>query len=176
MWNWCVGDTDPCWNGTTPETNVKNILIHASLEGPQFAPSTSLAAMRGQAFKLKGHIKSKGPSCNQRGMLHGARVSQAHRWKRLAPSLQGHLAQRGMCSRIILPRGASQLRHEDYSTTQQQHDMLFLHHVCPYVISLFTVEGWAKQPKSYSIWYLIWIILYRQYIDRWYVDNCCIYM
>lgn len=99
-----------------------------------FSLSTSLAAMRGQALKLKGHINSKGPSHYQPRMLHESRVSQAHRWKGLASSLQGHLARIGMCSHIILPGGPSHLLHEYYSTAQQQHDTLFLHladHVCP---------------------------------------------
>lgn len=45
---------------------------------------------RGQAFKLKRRVKSKGPSCYKGYKLHESRVSQAHRWKGLASSLQGN--------------------------------------------------------------------------------------
>ncbi len=109
--------------------------------------------MGGQAFKLTGHIKSKGPSCNEPRMLHESRVSQAHRWKGLASSLQGHLARIGICSHIILTRGPSHLLHEYYSTAQQPHDMLFLHpadHACPLIVSYLTV-ALKEQTKSKTV-------------------------
>lgn len=90
------------------ENDVCRTLIHAEMGrhpkqmsksfssmGPSMRPfflPTSMAAGGGQAFKLKGHIKSKGPSCEQRRMLRESWICQAHRWKGLAASLQGYLS------------------------------------------------------------------------------------
>lgn len=97
--------------GQHPKQMSKKFSSMASLKRDNFPCPHLLAATGGQALKLKGHIKSKGPRCNQPTVLHESWVSQAHRWKGLAFSLQGHLLWIEMCSRIILPRWPFQLLH-----------------------------------------------------------------
>lgn len=135
--------------GQHPKQMSKKFSSMASFKHYNFPCPNLLAAMGGQALKLKGHIKSKGPRCNQPSMLHESRVSQAHRWKGLAFSLQGHLAWIEMCSHIILPRGPFQLLHKYYSTAQRQHDMLFLplaDHVNSCIVPCWTIS-WEHKPN-----------------------------
>ena len=125
--------------GQHPKQMSKAFSSMASSKMLQFhvSASASLAATGGQALKLKGHIKSKGPRCNQASMPHESLASRAQRWKGLASSLQGHVARIEMCSHIILHRGPSQLLHSCSSTAQQQHDMLFpplAHYIHPYIV------------------------------------------
>lgn len=98
------------WDNTRNKCQ-KKFSSMASLKRDNFPCPHLLAAMGGQALKLKGHIKSKGPRCNQPSVLHDSWVSQAHRWKGLAFSVQGHLLWIEMCNRIILPRWPFQLLH-----------------------------------------------------------------
>ncbi|CAB1453724.1 unnamed protein product [Pleuronectes platessa] len=63
------GDKGPDWSGINPKPLIMT---------PPFSVSISLVAMGGQAFKLKGRMKSKGPRCKQRHMLHESRVFAKH--------------------------------------------------------------------------------------------------